>query len=458
MQRLCTLLGCFVLLSSARALELSSFDDATEAFRRLGVQGSVLVKNHDQILYEQSFGFANAERKAPVTSATQFAIGSSTKQMTAAAILLLRDRGLLRLEDTLDKLLGEFHFPWAKQVTVHHLLTHTSGIFSYTDSAAFFNLAKQKGTGLTDDDILAVFRNHSLVFEPGSKWEYCNSGFFLAGLIIEKLSGKSFGEFLRSEFFIPLQMTQTSYDPYEWPQSLALPYDQDEDYELIPMTDHPPMKWANAAGGVISTVQDFSKWMTWLHHGKNLLSSSSKAALTSIHIKQTPMGPYGYGLSFGEIKGHAYIGHGGDMPGFHFMDMYFTGPQTQVIVAINQEPSNVRSVVAKVLMNIALTGRSNIANYREDHSVSEAVLLKYVGQYEARVEGKPDALIGKVTMDATKKRIYFQLDKQRRVWLVPQTDSTFAIKLIAEIKFLGADQAELTQNGATLFFKKTSNE
>jgi len=164
----------------------------------------VLVVREGRVLFSRAAGMANIERGTPATLETRFRIGSVTKQFTAAAILRLQEQGELSLTDPLSTFFPDL--PNADRITIHHLLTHTSGLHSYTSKPDFIERVTK---GISPEDLIAYFKDDPVDFEPGQRWSYCNSGYFLLGQIVAQVSGREYGEFLRTEFFQPLGMSHT---------------------------------------------------------------------------------------------------------------------------------------------------------------------------------------------------------------------------------------------------------
>jgi CubicO group peptidase (beta-lactamase class C family) len=440
-----------------RAAEFKSFETLGQEFTRRGFSGTVLVKKKGEILFHEAYGMADLAGSRPNSVDTRFGVGSSTKQVTAAAILLLRDRGLLSLETTLDKVLPEFAFPWAEKVTIHHLLTHTSGIYNFTATPNFFGIVDKLGSGARVEDMVALFQNKPLNFEPGTQWSYSNSGFILAGLIVSKLSGRSYADFIKEEFFEKLEMSQTAYEPFSDRSNDANPIGFDRDYAATEMKKF-PMIWADAAGGIMSTARDWSRWLDWLHEGGRILSDESLALMKKAHVS-IPGGSdsYGYGLFIGKEFGRDMIGHGGDVPGFHFMDMTFINEDVQVIVATNIEPGVIRSRMATSLTGLVIEGRGTLPDFVDNVTVPEESLASRVGDYvwsETAADGTSDSLEARVFLENGK--LYIQLKGQSELRLIPQSESLFELKNIARIEFLENGEMLLKQGREYRFSKAHS--
>jgi CubicO group peptidase (beta-lactamase class C family) len=440
------LAALMVITPQAHATEFKSFESLKSEFIKRGFSGTVIAKKKGDVLFEEAFGLAEPTGHRANTLDTRFGVGSATKQVTAAAILILSERGLFKLDSTLHQLLPEYAFPWAEKVTVHQLLTHTSGIFNYTNTPNLFAIINKLGRNAKADDLVSLFKDKPLDFEPGSSWSYSNSGYLLAGIIIAKFSGKSYANFIRTELFEKLGMTKSAYEPWDWNGDNALPMGFDRDYNPTAMSKM-PLIFADAAGGVMSTVRDWSLWLDWLHKGGSILNDESLALMKTSHVV-IPGGTdsYGYGLFIGKEFGRAMIGHPGDMPGFHFKDMDFIDDDVQIIVASNQDPSAVRTQMATALAGLILEGKAELPDLKLDNSVPEDTLKSYAGHYtwsEMSNDGKLDTLQAEVFVDNA--RLYIRIKDQMELWLIPQGASHFIIKNVARVEFLESGDLILDQ-------------
>src|ERR1700721_1260503 len=170
--------------------------------------GAALVARDGKVLLSKGYGFANLEWGVANSPATKFRLGSITKQFTATCILLLEERGKLKVDDPVKKYMTDAPAAWDK-VTIFNLLTHTSGIPSFT---GFLTSASPEGIPTTPEKLGARFRDKPLEFQPGEQWNYSNSGYVLLGYLIEKISGKSYSAFVEENIFRPLEMTDSGYD------------------------------------------------------------------------------------------------------------------------------------------------------------------------------------------------------------------------------------------------------
>jgi len=417
-----TLALAFVVLlaASARAddipARLSAYMDA--AAKQEKFNGSVLVAKDGKILFAKGYGLANAEHEIPNTPETKFRLGSITKQFTATAILILQDQGKLKVEDLIGKYLSDAPKAWEK-VTIHHLLTHTSGIPSYTDDL-LYGLSMTKPE--TVNSMIARFKDKPLSFEPGSKFHYDNSGYFLLGAIIEKVSGTSYEAFLKAAIFEPLGMKDTGYDRH----ATVLPkrasgYDRRGDRLVnAPYLD---MNQPYAAGSLYSTVGDLLKWDRALKAGKPV----SKAAMAAMFkpFKDN----YAYGWLIGERKGHKQIGHGGGINGFATdFERY---PEDDVCVAVlcNVLPSN-PGKVTRDLAGIVFGETVALPRARVVAKVDPKIYDAYVGKYQL-------APTFALTVTREGDRLMTQATGQGENEIFPESDTEFFLKVVdAQLTFV----------------------
>ena len=241
---------------------------------------AVLVAKDGNVLYRKGFGYADIKNKIPVTPDTKFRIGSVTKQFTAAAILKLQENNLLSVNDKLSKFIPDF--PRGDEVTIHQLLTHTSGIHSYTGKDDFIDKVTKT---ISPDSLVNLIKKDPYDFNPGEKWQYNNSGYFLLGYIISKVSGKPYAQYLKETFFDPLHMENTGihYAGIKL-ENEAKGYSRNNNkYEEALNWD---MSWAGGAGAIYSTVDDLLKWNQALYGGKVLNEKSLACGINTGGFKK----------------------------------------------------------------------------------------------------------------------------------------------------------------------------
>ncbi|MEY3197345.1 MAG: hypothetical protein RLZZ59_716, partial [Pseudomonadota bacterium] len=285
------------------------------------------INNGDKSLLNGAMGFFDVKTKKKLSTSQQMPIASGTKPMTAAAILLLQDRGMLNVHDTVA-----LHFPadcglwdesrlphWANKTTIHHLLTHSSGLQDYVFS--YYTDIKKTPEEIRKD-IINKMSKLPLEFNPGSRAAYSNTGYLLLGMIVEKVSSKKLDEFLRDELFKPNGMNETKLVSFKE----AVEYQQGKNhtypvrYYVTPNGENPEFDPVgaqiifapNADGGVVSTVSDLIKWNLALHNGK-ILSANSYKQMTKSYYKTLPSGGYpthiGYGMYISKMKNGDEIYH-----------------------------------------------------------------------------------------------------------------------------------------------------
>lgn len=304
--------------------------------------GTVLLAKNGKALVTKSYGFANIEWQIPNSAQTKFRIGSITKQFTSMMMMQLREQGKLKLEDSVCAFVASCPEPW-KPVTIHHLLTHTSGIPTYTAIAAW------RATNMvpkTTEQMVAIFRDLPLQWVPGEKYAYNNSGYFLLGVVIEKVTGKKYEQALQEMILAPLGLQDTGYD---WPGTILA--QRAAGYEGRGVNNRNAsaldMQQPYAAGALYSTVADLLKWEQALY-AEVLLPEAAK------QIMWTPFtNNYGYGWSVLEPSpatfGHKRLAHSGGINGFSSMLIRVPGDNVTAIVLSNNSTVNAGQVARDVL-------------------------------------------------------------------------------------------------------------
>jgi CubicO group peptidase (beta-lactamase class C family) len=240
---------------------------------------AVIVVRDGRTVLRKAYGMASLELGVPMKPEHLFRIGSITKQFTATAILLLAQQGKLSLQDPITKHLPEYPMH-SQTITIEHLLTHTSGIRSYTGMPSFWKTMTLDGTVA---EMIDTFKDEPLEFDPGSKWRYNNSGYFLLGAIIEKVSGKSYADFVKESIFAPVGMTHTFYGDVE-PilPNRAAGYSKQGD--AFVNASYISMKKPYAAGSLLSNVDDLALWDASLYTEKLLTADSKRRAHTAYRL------------------------------------------------------------------------------------------------------------------------------------------------------------------------------
>lgn len=306
-------------------------DEYLKAYESKGwFSGSVLAAKKGEIIIGKGYGMANYELDVPNTANTKFHLGSITKQFTAMAVMQLQEKGKLSINDTLAKYIPDY--PNGKKITVHHLLTHTSGIPDYiNDDDTFSEICRLYHTL---DKVIDRFKNKPLEFQPGTRYDYSNSGYLLLSYIIEKASGMPYEKFLHEYIFKPLNMKNTGYD-HVTPiiKNRALGYSiLDGRMTNAEFFDRSTLQGAD---GLYSTVEDLYLWERSLYTEKLV----SKSTLDKIFTPYPPANIYGYGWTTNGVE----MRHFGRMDGYYTFIFRNTANDTSIIVLSNiqQAPINI---------------------------------------------------------------------------------------------------------------------
>jgi len=296
---------------------------------------SVGIALGDQIVLSKGYGSADLELEVPATEIMVYRIGSITKQFTAAAILLLAEEGKLKLDDPLTLHLPDYTTQ-SNIVTLRHLLQHTSGIKNFTSLPSY---RQQLSRNVTHADILDRFKDEPFDFEPGTKFQYCNSGYYLLGMVIENVSELSYEEFLQKRIFEPLNMKTTYYDK----ASRIIPH-RASGYSRwggkLRNAGYINMKQPFAAGAVASTVSDLILWQRGLANNSLLKADSYKLMTTRATLSNGKPTNYGLGAFLRKINDKQTVGHGGGITGFRSDLIYYPEQDCTIVVLANCDRTN----------------------------------------------------------------------------------------------------------------------
>lgn len=334
------LAGCLLFLSSAVLFgqnKAQQIDNLLTKYHDYGqFNGSVLVADDGEVMFSEGYGMANMEYDIPNTPQTKHRLGSITKQFTAALILQLAEEGKLELDQPISTYLPNYEGPAANVVTIHHLLTHSSGIPSYTSFPNFFQ--EHSRDPYSPKEFVKKFSDSTLQFTPGERFAYNNSGYFLLGHIIEEVTGKSYEQALQENILDPLNMNNTGYDRHETIlKNRAAGYERTGNgYRNAAYLD---MSLPYAAGSLYSTVEDLYKWDRALDTNKVLSEESRELMFTP----QMPTGNshYSYGWMIGTMPvgktqdSIPIVAHGGGINGFNTLIVRFPEEDDLVVLLNN---------------------------------------------------------------------------------------------------------------------------
>lgn len=371
-------------LSSVAIARADEIDDYVKAqMQECHVPGVALaVIKNGKLTKIQGYGLANIELNVPVTKDTVFEIGSVSKQITAAGIMLLVEDGKINLDEKISKYLPNTPESW-KDVTTRHLLTHTSGIKSYTGLSGY-ELSKR----LSRDEFIKQLSTEPLDFPTGDKYTYSNSGYSLLGYIIETISGKSYWDFMRERIFAPLGMTKTAdrdpqfivpnrADGYEWRNNRYVGRDWD-------LTD------IFSAGAIVSTIEDLTKWEAAMAGDIFLKPETKNQMWTAVKFNNGTAYNYGFGWMVAPFRAHKLISHSGQTAGFAANISRFVDDNLTVIVLTNNGEQGLGTLIARGIAKIYIPEIS-LRGMKETAGADSKVMQAFENALRGRMENKIDA-------------------------------------------------------------------
>jgi len=388
--------------------------------------GSVLVAKGGEVLLSKGYGSANLEWDVPNSPATKFRLGSITKQFTAASILLLQERGKLNVNDPVSKHMADAPAAWDK-VTIYNLLTHTSGIPSFT---GFPEYPKWEPFATTAAEAVARFRDKPLDFAPGEKWSYSNSGYLLLGYLIEKITGGSYEKFVRENIFTPLGMRDSGYD-----SNSAVISHRASGYVHgaggLENAGYINMTIPHAAGALYSTTEDLLKWEQGLFGGKLLSAASLKTMTTPFKHD------YACGLGVATKDGRTVIEHGGGIEGFNTQLTYYPEDKLTVVVLANVNGGAPGEIAAK-LSAVAHGEAVKLAGEHKEIALDPKALAPYAGTYELA-----PGVNMLITLEGT--QLSEKPGNQPAFPIFPESETSFFLKVVdAQIEFVKDSSGAVT--------------
>jgi CubicO group peptidase (beta-lactamase class C family) len=378
------ILTCFLFLitvcsaqkSIDKAKLAADFDKILSTqFKSDGPGCAALVAYKGEIIYKKAFGLANIENAISMKPDMIFRIGSITKQFTAIAILRLMEQGKLDLQDELTKYLPDYPVN-GKKITIEHLLTHTSGIKSYTGMEEFNGV---QGKDMKVDELVAFFKNAPMDFDPGIQWKYNNSGYVLLGAILEKITGKPYGEYIEETIFKPLGMKNSLYGSNaKIIPNRASGYDPGK--TGVQNAAYLSMTLPYAAGSLMSSVEDLYKWNRALRSNQLVKKETLEKAFTGYKLQSGRNTNYGYGWTIGDIGNHRVIEHSGGIPGYLSDALY--APEDDIFIAVLSNctcnaPDGVLQKMTATLLEVPMDFNAI--------AVDSTVLKQYNGVFENEI-------------------------------------------------------------------------
>ena len=352
-------------------------DAAQKVLAATGVpSASVAVVVNNKVVYTHAYGEANVERHMAASPGMRYSIGSISKQFCSTAVLMLAERGKLSLDDKVGKWIPDL--TRANEVTIRQLLSHTSGYQDYWPQDYVMPEMLQP---VTTQHILDKWARIPLDFEPGTKWQYSNTNFVIAGLIVEKASGMNFLDFLSKNIFTPLDMKSVmNIDQEHLTDTDATGYTR---YALGPPRVAPKegKGWLFAAGELAMPTGDLAKWDIGMIEQKVLKPESYHAQQTDTLLKDGRASGYGLGVDVGSNRRHRAISHGGEVSGFTSENIVFPDDRAAIIVLTNEDAASASGQIANRIAGVI---------FPATQQTSPEILARYRGIYEGLQQGKID--------------------------------------------------------------------
>jgi CubicO group peptidase (beta-lactamase class C family) len=431
------------LFQSCFSQDTAKLEELMNAYARdHKFNGTVLVAHNGKILMDKGYGLLNAGDKTPNDKNSVFQIGSITKQFTATVLLKLQEEKKLNVKDKLSKYFPDY--PKGDSITLEQLLTHTSGIYSYTSDKAF--MANEVSKPSDRKKMMALFKDKPLQFSPGSQWEYSNSAYLLLGYIIEDVAKMPYEQAVRNYIFKPLNMEHSGFDFTNLnSKNKATGYFRltDEKNTPAPIVDS---SVSYSAGAIYSTTGDLYKWHQSLQANIIITKVSKETAQTPVKNK------YGYGWNIDSMAGKRTVGHGGGIHGFNSNMVSIPGDNTCVILLANAANPNLDKVT-KNIFAILYNMPYKVPKEKATISLPEDVLKQYTGIYELSAD-----LV--ITVSLEDGKLIGKPGGQEALQLHPEKEDQFFLKEIdALVKFSRNEKKEVTamtllQNGREMTGKK----
>ena len=395
---------------------------------------TILVAKDGKAIYQKALGKSNLELHTPIKLNSVFQIGSITKQFTAVSILMLAEQNKLNIEDKIGKYIPEYA-DVGKNITIHHILNHTSGIKNKTP------LSEKNYTSRIDrspKELITYFKDEPLEFMPGEKFKYSNAGYILLGQIIEIISKQSYDEFIQENIFDKIGMTSSYYGNMKQ----IIPNRTNgyviEQNKYI-NADYMSLSLAYSAGAILSTTKDLLKWQNALLSNTLLKESSIKQAMTPTILNSGKKIPYGYGFRFSRLGNSPVIAHTGSTKGFTGIALFLPKENMYITALTNCNCKNVNNVAKQVAelfvtkpdVNKISAVTKTTKQEKKSITVPVKILSNYIGTYEV----KPNVHLT-IGLDNTNQIYLLAPGQTKKVKLFAETQNHFFVKIVdAEITF-----------------------
>lgn len=373
--------------------------------------GTALIHYQNTNIFEKSYGWQDAEKKIPNQDKSVYQIASLTKSFTALMIVKLSEEGKLSVKDPVSRFISDY--PRGNEITIEHLLTHTSGIYEVLQNKEYFNLL-HTGKSISKDKKLSFFKNEPLAFEPGTQFSYTNSGYIILGIIIEKITGLSYEDVIQKNILTPLKMTHTGFNY----MALKSPY-KTVPYSYISNTKQEKTEVWNStltgpAGQIYSTVEDLYNYYIGLRDYKIVSREAFKKATTPF------LSGYGYGWFIDDLYGKKLINHGGNIEG---STSYFAMlPEDDLcIILLNNITSKKLEKAGNTILAALLEQPYTLPQPKKEVTPGTDILKKYVGDYQL-----PDDSIIHILYE--NGQLFIQNNKDPKVRMLAEKEDSFFLQ------------------------------
>lgn len=410
--------------------ELDAYIKALEKHQNF--HGSVFVAKDGEVLLNKGYGFADFEQNTNNISQTKFAIGSITKQFTAMAIMQLNEKGLLSVEDKISKYFPDF--PNGDSITIHNLLTHTSGLTNYTNLSEFLDIDLNNKDPMKTIELI---KNLPLEFEPGKEFSYSNTNYVLLGMIVENITDMSLEDYLQKNIFTPLNMSNTgSYyiENNQFPDTT--PYTGF--LEIYPVDDELVLTQAYGAGNIYSTVEDLYRWDRALST-EQLVKKETLDKIFTEYITMPGAGSYGYGWMIADTDMGRQIFHGGNTMGFTANIARYPEKDLVVVILTNSAYYDTTSLT-NALTSIVLDKDYEMPEVLKEIEIEDPNLYdNYIGKYEF-IDGTY------INITKIEDKLYAQVTGQNAFEILPLSNNRFFAKDVdIRIEFIKDEEEKITE-------------
>lgn len=332
---------------SAQKLETKIDSLITSKFKPENPGAVFLAVKNGKVIYRKAFGMANLEMNVKMKPESVFEIGSMTKQFTAVSILMLAEQGKLQLNDKITKYIPDYLMD-GNVITIHHLLTHTSGIKDFTSMKSIKDIARRD---LSPKELVDFFKNEPIDFKPGEQYKYCNSGYVLLGYIIEIVSGQTYEDFITQTIFKKVGMENSYYASHD--KIIKNRVSGYREKEGFVNANYISFFIPYASGSIMSTVDDLMKWQNAINANVLLSPTYTEKAFINYQLNNGTNIDYGYGWHLEKVKNKIVREHGGSIFGFKSMGVYEPTEQIYVVGLSNcdcNSPTAITKSIASLLI------------------------------------------------------------------------------------------------------------